>query len=174
MFEALQQGVVGLALFIGNWIAPAEGKASLAVMAVDRQESATVLHCRMDIDWNAQLEKLVDAGIPLRFRIITQPDKGEKSSFIRTLRFNVALYSYSFTDSSDAYTWKSKSYPLIYLALKDFCDWETAVHKSSSRCTVEAAILPSTVTQLKRVVDMRSVWGQDEVRTEITLPGNGK
>ncbi|MFP4417017.1 MAG: hypothetical protein ACOC41_05160 [Chitinivibrionales bacterium] len=159
---SIREGILGLLLFFSNWISPVKEQASLEVEKISRADKHYVIQCEMDIAWNRQLEQLVDAGIPLRFRMQVSSRK-DSSVFFRTLSFNLADLTYSFLDSSSDQTVRSRQYPMILLALRDFCRWSMVVSTSSGECRIEAAILPSRAEQLNRLVDMSKIWGREKL-----------
>jgi hypothetical protein len=168
--ESMGQGLLGLLLFMSNWLTPESGRAGLAADVVHRvNQKAAIVRCRLDIAWNPQMEKLVDAGIPLRFRIVSIIDRTDSISFYRTLSCNIVDYTYHYTDSVSGTTVTSREYPMILLALRDFCRWEIPVSGTVRTCRVEVQILPSRAHRLNRTVEMSRVWGQQRVVREISV-----
>ncbi|OGJ93772.1 MAG: hypothetical protein A2487_08925 [Candidatus Raymondbacteria bacterium RifOxyC12_full_50_8] len=167
MFETFKQGIVGLALFFGNWMGPSTGVAEIKIEHVKRIEQAYLVSCRIDLSRDSRLEQLVDAGIPLRVALVARPVPGDSISLVRTLRFDVVDYTYSFTDSSSSNTMASKKFPMLLLALKEFSQWETRLPLTTSRCTFDASVLPSAVSRLGRELDMSQIW--DRQRLTITV-----
>ncbi|MFH0920632.1 MAG: hypothetical protein V1913_09740 [Fibrobacterota bacterium] len=169
MFEAVKQGFVGLTLFIMNWAGPSASWAEIEPPSVRATDSITVVTCRMKSPWDPKIIDLVDAGVPLRFRFSARPENGAAVTFTRTLLFNVGDYSYMFRDSLPDYVTRSKKYPLVDLALKDFCEWEARLPRVRGRCTVTAEILPAYVSRLRRSVDMSGLWGQEKISRDVEL-----
>jgi hypothetical protein len=169
MFETIRQGFTGLALFLGQWLSTGEGKATLEIKSARLVDSLFEVSCVMDMGWNQQLEELVDAGIPLPFRITAVTDKNDSAVFYRTLRYNIIDYTYTFADSSADLTVVSKQYPLIYLVLEDFRRWKFRLSSAVAGCTITAELLPSRVSRLNRVVDLSQVWGQKKVSAVCVL-----
>jgi hypothetical protein len=161
MLEAIQQGFLGLVLFFSQWAVPAEGPSRLGVesVVVVSRDSLRV-RCRMEFVLSKQVEELVDAGIPLRFRMTCVTDRSDTASFLRILTFDVADYTYTIADSMGSLSRISQKYPMILLAIRDFSRWEWVIPRSADMCRIEACILPSPVKQLGRSVDMSKVWGQ--------------
>lgn len=157
-------GLLGLLLYLGSWLSPEAERASLDTR-FDRfiNNQNVSFTCQMDIAWNRRLEQLVDAGIPLRFKIISFTDKSDTSLFYRSLYFDVVKYTYTFIDSSELKVTKSDSYPLVHLVLRDFCRWKMEIPEDASSCRIEVQILPSRAEQLNRVVDMSRIWGRQKV-----------
>lgn len=169
MFETVRQGFTGLVLFVGQWLSPGGGEASLSVKSVKQVDSMFEVQCRMDLAWNQELENLVDAGIPLHFRISAVTDRNDSAVFFRTLNYSVIDYTYTFTDSSAGLVVVSQKYPLVYLALEDFCRWKFRLQAQVAGCTIAAEMLPSRATRLNRMVDMTRVWGQKKVSVAFVL-----
>ncbi len=168
--DPVRDGILGLLLFFTHWISPGNDQAFIKPVEISRAENHYIIECRMEIAWNRRMEQLVDAGIPLRYRMSTTSDRQDTSHFFRTLRFNVVDFTYSFSDSSSHEVIESKKYPMILLALRDFCRWNTVVSGGTSVCRVEAEILPSHAEQLDRLVDMSRIWGREKVSC-IIEPG---
>jgi len=172
--NGVRDGVVGFFLFFAHWLSPETGKADIDIDFNNYISTESIVYkCKLDIAWNNQLEQLVDAGIPLCYKISYYTDKSDTVSFYRSLHFNMVNYSYKFTDSTEQSVRKSKSYSLIDLALRDFCRWEILIPYNSSACRVDVSILPSKAAQLNKVVDMSRVWGQQKVTTAFD-PNNNK
>jgi len=165
MFDAVKQGFTGLVLFVGQWLSPGGEQAGLRIEDVREDSAAWVLSCKMKIAWNDQLEQMVDAGIPLRFQILAVTDQNDSAVFYRFLSFNMMDYTYTYADSTAERRTVSQKYPLVYLALKDFCQWKFRVVKSAASCKITAVLLPSRVSRLNRMVDLSQLWGQRSVET---------
>jgi hypothetical protein len=171
MFDNLKQGFLGLFLFIGHWLSPGDNQAQIRIRDIDMCDSVWCVSCAVDIAWNDQLGALVDAGIPLRFKISGLTDTGQKVSFVRTLTYDVAAYRYMFTDTSlcDQGVFRSNPYPQILLALHDFRRWDMEFDTSAGSCTIKLELLSSTVSRLRRKVDMSQVWGQRRLSRTLEL-----
>lgn len=171
--ETLKQGIIGLALFAGNWFLPANENASIAVVSIDQNQSSAVhVTIKMNFAINRQLEELIDAGVPFNMRFTAITDKSDTILLIRSLNCNVAKMAYQFTDSTQTTSKQSKEYPMILLALKEYCLWEFDVPDSASAFRAEAEILYSNVSQLKRTVDMSQICGQKRVKIFFALERN--
>ena len=160
----MHDGLLGLILFISHWLFPAAERASLSVhfdKVVEMQ--AVQFQSNLDIAWNRRLEQLVDAGIPLRFKILSFTDCSDTVMFYRSLYFDMVHFTYMFIDSSGCQISRSQQYSLIHLALRDYTKWKIKIPQEASVCRIEAHILPSRAEQLNRVVDMSRVWGQQKV-----------
>ena len=168
MFESLRDGILGFFLFTGQLLLPASEQASLSVTSIRPADS---LHWNisvvMDPALNPQIEELVNAGIPMRFRICAVTEGSDTARFERTLRFSVAHLTYTYVDSLNGYIQHSKTYPMILLAMNDFCKWSFTVPREAAWCRIEATLLPSRVSQLRRMVDMSKVWGQSRVSVVV-------
>jgi len=164
MLEGVKQGFLGLLLFVGHTFLPEKDEAGLTVRAVKPvSEQAVEVVVRLDMVLNRQMEQLVDAGVPLRFKISAFHSGGDTSSFFRTLKFNLADYKYTYSDSADGLVSVSRPYPMIHLALLDFCEWEFQASLQAAWYVFEAEILPSRVSRLNRTVEMSRLWGQSKV-----------
>jgi hypothetical protein len=162
--NGFSDGIIGFLLFFAHWLSPQTGKASVDADYVKlREPHCIVFKCKMDIAWNTQLEQLVDAGIPLNFKICWLVNSPDTISFVRSLHFNMVDYTYHFTDSVTGILKSSSDYSLVHLALRDFCKWEIVVPDSAPFCKVIVLILPSKAEQLNRMVDMSRVWGQQHI-----------
>jgi hypothetical protein len=169
-FSSLKQGVIGLLLFAGNWILPADDTAALIIES--EKKSAPVVwqvSLNLKISLHQQMEQLIDAGVPLNFRYSVYSDKGDTISFVRSLTCNVADLTYTFCDSLPTGPRCSRPYGLLLLALNDFCRWECALNPNAASCQAEAKILSSRVSQLNRSVDMSRIWGHETIAATIAL-----
>lgn len=171
-FEAIKQGLIGLALFAGNWFLPANDDASLSVASITENGASSLrVSVKMEMALSPQLEELIDAGIPLNMKCTSITDKMDTIVVCRTLFCNVASLRYRYADSSKSKTAMSKEYPMILLALKDFCRWDFTVPRGATECRTEIEMLNSHVSQLNRTVDMSRVWGQKRIKTTYVLTG---
>ncbi len=162
--NGVRDGLVGFFLFFAHWLSPQTEKASIGIDFHDyRTPEVVIFKCKLDIGWNKQIEQLVDAGIPLQYRILHFTDKSDTVYFFRTLNFDMVRYTYNFTDSNERAIRRSKDYALINLALRDYCRWEIEVPNGASACKVDVTIMPSKAERLNKVVDMSRVWGQQRV-----------
>ena len=160
MFE----GLFGLILYLAHWLSPEADRASLAVHFSGFTETRAVqFQTQMDIAWNRRLEQLVDAGIPLRFRILSFTDQSDTSLFYRTLYFDMVKFTYHYIDSSAGRVSRSEHFSLIHFALREFSRWEITVPQQATMARIEVHILPSRAEQLDRMVDMSRIWGQQKV-----------
>jgi hypothetical protein len=160
----MRDGILGLILYLTHWLSPGDDRVRIDTEFSGRTEPDKIVFiCKMDPGWNDQLEKLIDAGIPLRFRISYYTDKSDTVAFYRSLQFNMIDFSYIYIDSTDTKNVRSHPYPMVLLALRDFCSWKIVIPYDATSCKVEAVILPSRAEQLNRFVDMSRIWGRQEV-----------
>lgn len=168
--NGFRDGILGFFLFFAHWLSPETGKATVDIdFKKIQQPHSAVFVCKMDIAWNKQLEQLIDAGIPLRFKIYHTSDKSDTVVFYRSLHFNMGEFTYTYTDSSSINYKKSKSYSLIELALRDFCKWELIIPDNADICKIAVEILPSKAEQFNKMVDMSRVWGQQKIVSSFDL-----
>lgn len=168
-----RDGVVGFFLFFSHWLSPETGKAEIDIDFSNYITSESAIYkCKLDIAWNKQLESLVDAGIPLYYKISYYTDISDSVIFYRSLHFNMVDFTYTFTDSTEKKVSNSKAYSLIDLALRDFCRWDIVIPKKATACKIDVLILPSKAAQLNKVVDMSRVWGQQKVSTAFAPSAN--
>jgi hypothetical protein len=163
----MNDGLIGLILYLAHWLSPGTGVSEIDISFLKRVENnASVFQCRLESLDNRQLEQLIDAGIPLRFKFTNTLDGQDTVSFFRTLQFDMIDFTYTWTDSSKGISTSSEKYSLIHLAMRDFCKWKLTIPQSTQTCRIEVTILPSKAEQLNKVVDMSKIWGQQKlVRT---------
>jgi hypothetical protein len=173
MFESAKEGFLGLFLVLGQWLSPGGDDASLRAAAQFSGDTLCVIQCALQTSWSQELSDLVDAGIPLRFRLSAMSDAGDTIVFIRTLHCDIADFTYSFRDSSVTALPREpsalKKYPQILLALREYARWSISVRPAASACRIEAELLPSRAERLGRTVDMSQIWGQKKIGITITL-----
>jgi hypothetical protein len=171
MLSELRDGFVGLFLVLGHWLAPVderpELRADLGVLDHGRRE----VQCAISMAWNNELEALIDAGIPLRFRFMGVSDAGDSVSIIRSLRCDVVTMTYCFGDTApiSGANSISKKYPQVLMALRDFSRWSFTISADAGTCRIEADILPSTASRLNRTVDMSAIWGQKKLTKVLVI-----
>lgn len=172
MLDRIREGLIGLTLVMSHWLAPGE-RAAVEVESVARLENGYRIECELQIAWNQQLARIVDAGVPLRFRIGCFARSGDTTSFLRTLHFNIDGCTYYFTDTSlvggQASPRRSRNYPQVLLALRDLTQWSFTVPPEARSCLLEVELLPSPVSRLNRSVDMSRLWGQRSVSRTVVL-----
>jgi hypothetical protein len=163
MFEQIGNGFVGLFLFISHWLSPGASKEEIRIAAVEEMNGGYVVECAIAIGWNEQIADLIDAGIPLRFRMSGASDAGDTAVFVRTLSCDIASYTYSFVDTfitpySDTVR-VSRSYGQAVIAMRDFSRWPFVISKKAQACYLEAELLPSRASRLNRTVEMSNICG---------------
>jgi hypothetical protein len=163
----MRDGLIGLILYLSHWLSPGGQVSEIDIAFIKAYENKTaVFQCRLESEINNQLEQLIDAGIPLRFKFSYIINEQDTTCFFRTLQFDMIDFTYTWTDSTIEKCSHSDKYSLIHLAMRDFCKWKIVTPQNSSSCRIEITILPSRAEQLNRVVDMSKIWGQQRlVRT---------
>lgn len=163
----MNDGLIGLILYLAHWLSPGTGVSDIDISFLKRAENnASIFQCRLESVDNRQLEQLIDAGIPLRFKFTNTLSDQDTVSFFRTLQFDMIDFTYMWTDSSNGRSTSSEKYSLIHLAMRDFCRWKLTIPLTTQTCRIEVTILPSRAEQLNKVVDMSKIWGQQKlVRT---------
>jgi hypothetical protein len=163
----MNDGLIGLILYLAHWLSPGTGVSEIDISFLKRVENnASVFQCRLESVDNRQLEQLIDAGIPLRFKFTNMFSDLDTIIFFRTLQFDMIDFTYTWIDSSSGVSSSSEKYSLIHLAMRDFCRWKLTIPQNTQTCRIEVAILPSRAEQLNKVVDMSKIWGQQKlVRT---------
>ncbi|HEX2955293.1 MAG TPA: hypothetical protein VHO70_00590 [Chitinispirillaceae bacterium] len=163
----MNDGLIGLLLYLAHWLSPGTGVSEIDIDFLKKVENhSAVFQCRLESVDNRQLEQLIDAGIPLRFKFVNTVSEQDTVRFFRTLQFDIIDFTYTWTDSLKGKSTSSGKYSLIHLAMRDFCKWKLTIPEASQSCRVEVTILPSRAEQLNKVVDMSKIWGQQKlVRT---------
>lgn len=163
----MHDGIIGLILYLAHWLSPGADIADIDIAFLKVQENRNaIFQCRLETTINRQLEQLIDAGIPLRFKFTNITSEHDSLTFYRTLQFDMIDFTYTWSDSSKEKHTHSDRYSLIHLAMRDFCKWKIETPENSQLCRIEITILPSKAEQLNRVVDMSKIWGQQKlVRT---------
>jgi hypothetical protein len=163
----MNNGLFGLILYLAHWLSPGTGVSEIDIAFFKKVENnACVFQCKLESVDNNQLEQLIDAGIPLRFKFTNTFNDQDTLIFYRTLQFEMIDFTYTWTDSSNGKSTCSEKYSLIHLAMRDFCKWKLTIPQTTQTCRIEVSILPSRAEQLNKVVDMSKIWGQQKlVRT---------
>lgn len=173
MFENLADGFVGLFLFIGNWLSPGADEAEIRILAAEQLSQSYAIECAIGIRWNEQMGDLIDAGVPLRFRMRAIADKTDTTTFIRTLTCDLSQYTYSYTDSmveTDS-TFTSEQYGQVLLAMRRYCRWGFSFPSTIAIIELEAELLPSPVSRLNRMVEMSNICGCKRFTRTIAVKG---
>ena len=163
MIERIADGLLGLFMFSSNWFSPGSDSQEIKIAAVTEFTHGYSLECVIDLDWNEQMSDLIDAGIPLRFRIKSYSDIDDSVLLVRTLECDIGNYSYMFCDSilkpqKDS-IYFSKKYSQVYRAVRNYSRFRCAFSKEANQFFIEAELLPSKVSQLNRSVDMSGILG---------------
>lgn len=160
----MHDGIIGLILYLAHWLSPGADVTDINIEFLRVLENRTaVFQCQLETSINRQLEQLIDAGIPLRFKFSNLMDENDSLIFFRTLQFDMSDFTYMWTDSSGGHCTYSEKYTLIHLAMRDFCKWRIETPQNSTSCRIEVTILPSRAEQLNKVIDMSKIWGQQRV-----------
>jgi|GEM_PF-1348097 len=173
MLGNVADGFLGLFMFMTHWLSPGNNVGEIRVAAVNRLHSRTVFECVISFDWNSRMSDLLDAGIPVRFRVFSYSDRGDSCVSIRTLFCDVGDYTYFFTDSlktpmfDSVYT--SKSFRQVYRAVREYQRITRSVTNGAGICHIEAVLLPSHVSRLNRSVDMSDICGCRKFATRIVI-----
>ena len=171
MLENVADGFLGLFMFFSHWLSPGVDKGEIRIAAVKELNDRSVLECVITFEWNDRMSDLIDAGIPLRFRILSYSDRGDTTLSIRTLSCDVGDYTYSFSDSLVVPTadsvYLSKEYRQIYRAVREYQHVTRSFTSSASAFQVEAVLLPSRVSHLNRSIDMSDICGCRKFATRI-------
>lgn len=174
----MHDGIIGLILYLAHWLSPGADVADINIEFLRVRENRTaVFQCQLETSINRQLEQLIDAGIPLRFKFSNFSSDNDSLTFFRTLQFDMSDFTYMWTDSSGEHCTHSQKYSLIHLAMRDFCKWRIETPENSNSCRIEVTILPSRAEQLNKIIDMSKIWGQQRVvhtfnpANQINRPG---
>lgn len=169
-FETFTQGIAGLILFFGNWISPESDRAGIFPESIDKSNKTEYrVTVSIKTSFNRQMEELIDAGIPLNFRFLAVTDKNDTTFCFRSLRCNVADLTYFFRDSTNDMIYHSKTFPMVIMALKEYCRWSFAIPLKARICKAEAEILYSRVSQFDRYLDLSRIWGHHRITTTFEL-----
>lgn len=161
MLENVADGLVGLFMFLSNWFSPATDAGEIEIITAQHFARQYVIECVIKIPWNDQMSDIIDAGIPLRFQIQSNSNIGDSLSLIRTMQCDISTYTYTYTDtilkpSSDS-VYISKEYSRIFKALRETSKWSSSFSKKGKQFHMEALLLPSTVSQLNRTIDLSEI-----------------
>jgi hypothetical protein len=171
MLENVADGFLGLFMFFTHWISPGGDQGELRIEAIRELKTRSVLECVIAFDWNDRMSDLIDAGIPMRFRVLSCSDKGDSTVSIRTLFCDVGDYTYYYNDSisvpfgDSVYT--SRKYQQIYRAVREYQRFTRSFSKNAASFQIEATLLPSRVSHLNRSIDMSDICGFRKFGTRI-------
>ncbi|MBN1758010.1 MAG: hypothetical protein JW863_06825 [Chitinispirillaceae bacterium] len=171
MLENVADGFLGLFMFFSHWLSVGNDQGEIKIAAVQELKSRVVLECIISFDWNERMNDLIDAGIPLRFRIESMSDRGDTTVSLRTLVCDVGDYTYSFSDSiikppGDS-VYHSREFRQVYRALRDYRQVSRSFSAGAGVFQIEAVLLPSSVRQLDRSIDMSDICGCRKFSTKI-------
>ncbi len=173
MVNQLKDGVVGLALFLSQWLSAGGQVPAITLAHIQASEKGIYITTSISITVKEQLNDLLDAGIPIRLRMQASSDAGDTLTLLRTLSCNISDYTYTIIDSSvnmkPAYRAVSKRYTQALVAFKDYVRFEAMVSPTSRTIHFEAMLLPSKASQLNRSVDMSSLLGFQKISKTFTL-----
>lgn len=150
-------------MFFAHWLSPGLDQGGIKVSAVKELSTQYVLECVVAIDWNDRLSDLVDAGIPVRIRVLSYSDVGDTLVSIKTLQCNLSDYTYRCCDSvrvdGDVRVRVSKPYYQIFLAIREYTTVTRSFSRRATMFCVEALLLPSSVSHLNRSIDISELCG---------------
>jgi hypothetical protein len=163
MFNNIADGFLGLFLFLSNWFSPGINPGEISVIAVKELAAVYQIESSFSIDWNEQMNDIIDAGIPMRFLIAYASDKGDTTAFIRTLQCDISSYIYSVKDSvltkAGNHAPAVKNFRQIYRAQRSFTRLIFYISKKATAYIIKAELLPSKVSQLNRTIDVSDICG---------------
>lgn len=170
MLENVADGFLGLFMFFAHWLSPGNDEGEIRITAVRELKTRSVLECVISFEWNERMNDLVDAGIPVSFRILSYSNLGDTTLSIRTLHCDVSQYDYFYRDSCVApvdSVYTSRSYRQVYRALREYRRISRDFTSSASSFHIEAVLLPSSVPHLNRSIDMSDICGCRKFATKI-------
>ena len=171
MLENVADGFLGLFMFFAHWLSPGVDQGEIKIAAVKELKGRAVLECVISFEWNDRMSDLIDAGIPLRFRILSYSDRGDTTLSVRTLLCDVGDYTYSISDSliipTNDSVYVSKEFRQIYRAAREYQRVTRSFTSSASALQIEAVLLPSRVSHLNRSIDMSDICGCRKFATRI-------
>ncbi|MBN1577330.1 MAG: hypothetical protein JW913_12300 [Chitinispirillaceae bacterium] len=178
MLENVADGFLGLFMFFAHWLSPGNDRGEIRIEAVRELKTRSVLECFISFEWNERMSDLIDAGIPMRFRILSYSDRGDSTLSIRTLFCDVGEYTYYISDSlivpAIDSVYVSKEYRQIYRALREYRHVMRSFARSASYFQIEAVLLPSRVSHLNRSIDMSDICGCRRFATRVISKQRGK
>ncbi len=161
MLENVADGLVGLFMFLSNWFSPGTDAGEIKIAAAQQFAQQYVIECVIKIPWNEQMSDVIDAGIPLRFKIQSNSDLGDSLSLVRTMQCDVSTYTYTYTDTiitpENDSIYVSESYTKIFKAVRETSKWSSTFSKQGKQFHMEVALLPSVVSQLNRTIDLSEI-----------------
>jgi hypothetical protein len=178
MLENVADGFLGLFMFFAHWLSPGDDQGEIRIAAVEELKGRTALECVISFDWNSRMSDLVDAGIPLRLRILSYSNRGDTTLSVRSFICDVREYTYYFSDSlivpvCDS-VYVSRTYRQLYRALREYKRVPRSFTSTATSFHVEAVLLPSRVSQMNRSIDMSDICGFRKLSTKIIRKGTKK
>jgi hypothetical protein len=171
MLENVADGFLGLFMFFTHWLSPGTSDGEIKIAAVKELQNHSVLECIISFEWDERMIDLIDAGIPVSFRIESYSDVGDTTRSVRTLYCDVSDYSYCFRDSLCNVTGnsicRSKKFNQVYRAIKEYRHFTRTFTNTASLLRIEAVLLPSRVSHLNRSIDLSEICGCRKFSTEI-------
>ena len=170
MLENIADGFLGLFMFFAHWISPGGTEGDIKIVALNELTARTSMECVISFDWNSRMSDLIDAGIPMRFRVISFSDIGDTTVSIRTLQCDVSDYTYTVCDSLSGYIDSistSRKFKQIYRALREFQHITRLFSAGANALHIQAFILPSRVPHLNRSIDLSEMCGSRKFATHI-------
>ncbi|MBN1307381.1 MAG: hypothetical protein JXA18_05655 [Chitinispirillaceae bacterium] len=171
MLENIADGFLGLFMFFSHWLSPGVDRGEIRIEAFRELKTRTVLECVILFEWNERMSDLIDAGIPLRFRVLSYSDRGDSTLSVRTLFCDVGEYTYYISDSliipAGDSVYVSKAHRQLYRALRDYRNLRRSFTRSASYFQIEAVLLPSRVSHLNRSIDMSDICGCRRFATRV-------
>jgi hypothetical protein len=175
MLENVADGFLGFFMFFAHWLSIGNNQGEIRIVDIKQLESRTVLECVITFDWNERMNDLIDAGIPLRFRVESYSDRGDTTVSIRSLQCDISDYIYSFSDSlvvpPSASVFHSGEFNQVYRALREFQHVSRSFSQGAESFQIEAVLLPSSVSQLNRSIDMSDICGFRRFSARIVRKG---
>jgi hypothetical protein len=171
MLENVADGFLGLFMFFSHWLSPGVDQGEIRIADVGELKTRSVLECVISFEWNERMSDLIDAGIPLRFRIFSCSDRGDTVLSIRTLRCDVGEFTYFFSDSVKSSrgdsVFISKKYGQIFRAVREYQHFTRSFTNTAASFQIEAVLLPSDVSHLNRSIDISDICGCRRFSTRI-------
>lgn len=171
MLENIADGFLGLFMFFAHWISPGGNEGEIKIVALQELATHTAMECVISFDWNTRMSDLIDAGIPMRMRIVSFSDiGGDTTVSLRTLTCDVGDYTYSFNDSLSGAVDTvriSRKFRQIYRALKEYRRVNRTFSVHATALFIQATLLPSRVPHLNRSIDLSELCGSSRFSTHV-------
>lgn len=176
MLENVADGFLGLFMFFTHWLSPGTDDGEIRIAAVRELNNRSVLECVISYEWNERMIDLLDAGIPVSFKIVSFSNAGDTTRSVRTISCDVSDYSYSYRDSlyggeKDS-VFVSRKFSQVYRAIKEYQRVVRSFNSAASEFQIEAVLLPSHVSRLKRSVDLSDICDCRKFSSRIVRKGD--